>query len=29
MVPYALGQEVKFLKNEGPKLSKFKYKNFS
>ena len=28
MVPYALGQEVVFEKNKGPKLSKFNLKNF-
>ena len=28
MVPYALGQEVKFIKNYGPELSKFDFKNF-
>ena len=28
MVPYALGQEVKFIKNYGPELSKFNFKNF-
>ncbi len=28
MVPYALGQEVKFIKDHGPKLSKFNAKNF-
>ena len=28
MVPYALGQEVEFIKNEGPKLSKFNQKKF-
>ena len=29
MVPYALGQEVKFIKDKGPKLSKFDEKFFS
>lgn len=29
MVPFGLGQEVKFIKNEGPKLSLFNLKNFS
>ncbi len=28
MVPFALGQEVKFLKNKGPDLSLFKLKSF-
>ena len=28
MVPYALGQEVKFIKDEGPKLSEFNKKIF-
>ena len=28
MVPYALGQEVEFIQNEGPKLSKFNQKKF-
>ena len=28
MVPYALGQEVKFIKNHGPKLSKFNVEKF-
>ncbi len=28
MVPYALGQEVEFIKNEGPNLSKFNQKKF-
>ncbi|MDC0472757.1 uroporphyrinogen decarboxylase [Pelagibacteraceae bacterium] len=28
IVPYALGQEVNFKKNEGPKLSKFNLKKF-
>ena len=28
MVPYALNQEVKFLKDQGPKLSKFEIKKF-
>ena len=28
MVPYALGQEVKFIKDQGPKLSKFDLKRF-
>ena len=28
MVPFALGQEVKFTKHEGPQLSKFNAKNF-
>ena len=28
IVPYALGQEVKFIKNYGPELSKFDFKNF-
>ena len=28
MVPYALGQEVNFIKNEGPVLSNFKLKEF-
>ncbi len=29
MVPYALGQEVTFIKDEGPKLSEFRMDNFS
>ncbi len=28
MIPYALGQEVKFIKDEGPKLDKFDIKTF-
>ncbi len=28
LVPYALGQEVNFVKNEGPNLTKFNLKNF-
>ena len=28
MVPYALGQEVEFIKNDGPNLSKFDQKKF-
>ena len=28
MVPYGLGQEVKFIKGKGPKLSEFNLKNF-
>ena len=28
LVPYALGQEVKFIKNEGPTLSNFKMEKF-
>ena len=28
MVPYALGQEVEFIKNKGPNLSKFNQKKF-
>ena len=28
LVPYALGQEVNFIKNKGPVLSKFNLKNF-
>ncbi len=28
MVPYALGQEVKFIKNQGPELSDFNIKRF-
>ena len=28
MVPYALGQEVKFIKDQGPKLSKFDLERF-
>ena len=28
LVPYALGQEVNFVKNKGPVLSKFELKNF-
>jgi uroporphyrinogen decarboxylase len=28
LVPYALGQEVKFIKNEGPILSEFNLENF-
>ena len=28
LVPYALGQEVNFIKNQGPVLSKFELKNF-
>ena len=28
MVPYALGQNVNFIKDEGPKLSNFKIKFF-
>ena len=28
MVPYALGQEVKFIKNYGPELSNFDFKKF-
>ena len=29
MVPYALGQGVKFIKNKGPKLTKFDLKDFN
>ena len=29
MVPHALGQRVEFIKNEGPKLEKFNFKNLS
>ena len=29
MVPYGLGQEVKFIKGKGPKLSEFNLKNFT
>ena len=29
MMPYALGQEVTFIKDEGPKLSEFRMDNFS
>ena len=28
MTPYALGQEVKFIKNQGPELSKFNFEEF-
>ena len=28
MVPYALGQDVKFIKNHGPNLNDFNFKNF-
>ena len=28
MVPFALGQDVNFVKNSGPKLSNFSYENF-
>ena len=28
MVPYALGQKIKFTKDQGPKLSKFNAKHF-
>jgi len=28
LVPYALGQKVEFIKNEGPVLSKFNFKSF-
>jgi len=28
MIPYGLGQEVKFIKGKGPKLSEFNLKNF-
>ena len=28
IVPYALGQDVKFSKSDGPRLSKFNMKNF-
>ena len=28
MVPYALGQKVEFIKNEGPKLGNFDFKKF-
>ena len=28
MVPYALGQEVTFIKNKSPKLSEFNFKKF-
>ena len=28
MVPYALGQQVEFIKNEGPLLENFNFKNF-
>ena len=28
MVPYALGQDVKFIKGEGPQLEKFNPENF-
>ena len=28
MVPYALGQKVDFVKNEGPKLQNFDFKKF-
>ena len=28
MVPYALGQKIKFIKNEGPILSDFNLENF-
>ena len=29
MTPYALGQEVKFIKDQGPVLNEFDIKNFS
>ena len=29
MVPFALGQDVDFIENEGPKLSKFNFEIFS
>ena len=29
MVPYAFGQEVNFVKDQGPKLSKFDFLKFS
>ena len=28
MIPYALGQKVKFIKDQGPELSEFNYNNF-
>ena len=28
MIPYALGQEVKFIKDQGPELSEFNMERF-